>query len=81
MTGQTVIDLDSKVEIQFDGTSEDVVNIEASLIDGFAYRLPVELKVGEGVKRDDLVGKTICQCASLQFDLKRIFDSKEVVKG
>ena len=67
VTGQTAIDLDSKVEIQFDGKSEAEITIEALLIDGFAYRFPVVLTVGEGVKLDDLIGKTICQCASLQF--------------
>lgn len=70
MTGQTVIDFDSKVEIQYDGKSEAELTIEVSLIDGFSYRLPVELTVVEGVQLDELTGKTICQCAALLFDKK-----------
>ena len=80
-TGQTVIDVDSKVEIQFDGESEAELSIKASLIDGFTYHLPVELTVGEGVELDDLGGKIICQCASLQFEKKSIASKNEVVNG
>lgn len=80
-SGQSVIDLDAKVMLRFDGKSEAELRVEAGLIDGFTYRIPVELRVDEGVKLEDLHGKTICQCASLQFDKKSIADQKEVVTG
>ncbi len=79
--GQSVVDLDGEVEIRFDGKSEVELSIDASLIDGFTYRLPVKLMVGDGVKLDDLSGKTICQCASLQFDKKRVGDEPGDVSG
>ena len=60
--GQTVIDLEAKATIQFDGKTETELRVEAALIDGFTYRIPVELTVSDGVKLDDLHGKTICQC-------------------
>ncbi len=79
--GQTVIDLEAKATIRFDGKSESELRVEAALIDGFTYRIPVELTVSDGVKLDDLHGKTICQCASLQFDKKSITSVTEMVTG
>jgi len=78
---QTVIDLEAKAAIRFDGKSEVELRVEAALIDGFTYRIPVELTVGDGVELDDLHGKTICQCASLQFDRKSINFETKMVSG
>ena len=78
---QAVIDLEVKATIRFDGKSESELRVEAALIDGFTYRIPVELTVSDGVKLNDLNGKTICQCASLQFDKKSIAGQNEVVTG
>jgi hypothetical protein len=67
---QNVIDLESKAILRFDGESEDELEFKASLIDGFTYRFDVDLQVSNDVELSDLYGKTICQCATLQFDRK-----------
>ena len=79
--GQSVIDFDEKVEVQFDGKLEADLSLEASLIDGFTYRFPVELSVADGVVLDELTSKTVCQCASIQFEKKSIGATKGIVKG
>jgi hypothetical protein len=76
---QDVIDLDTTATLEFDGEA-DVLDFRGTLIDGFTYRFPVELRVREGVELVDLHGKTICQCASLQFD-KKTAQKNEVVTG
>ena len=78
---QTPIDLEAKVALLFDGKAEQDLTLTAELIDGYTYRIPVELRVADGVVLDDLHGRTICQCASMQFDKKSVSGSKEVVTG
>lgn len=78
---QTTIDLNAKVDLQFDGKTELDLSLSAELIDGFTYKIPVELRVADDVSLNDLNGQTICQCASLQFDKKSIAGSKDLVTG
>lgn len=63
-----MIDLEGKAVLHFDGKSEAELTVNTDLIDGFVYRIPAELSVANDLKFMDLKGRTICQCASLQFD-------------
>jgi hypothetical protein len=78
--GQSVITLDGKGLLSFDGATESELAVSTDLLDGFIYKFPVELSVESGVKLTDLHGKTICKCASLQFD-NDIVDSSQPVTG
>ncbi len=55
--------------------------MNASLIDGFVYRMPFEFSVKDGVKLSDLNGQTVCQCASLQLDKGSVGESSNNVRG
>jgi hypothetical protein len=42
--------------LHFDGESTQSIEVNASLIDGFVYRMPFEFSVKDGVKLSDLNG-------------------------
>ncbi len=61
---QTYIDIDTPVNVLFDGQDAKTVQLEASLLYGFAYRVPLKIAVSEGVDVSSLHGSTICNCVS-----------------
>ncbi len=78
---QSYIDIDSPIGIKYDGNASKTIQLEASLVYGFAYRVPLNITVSEGVDVSSLHGSTICNCVSFSIKNGRVMDPKAPAKG
>lgn len=79
--GKRSIEINAQPSLHFDGESRESIEVNASLIDGFVYRMPFHFSVKEGITLNDLYGQTICQCASLQLERGRVGGDSDNVEG
>ena len=78
--GQGAITLESNLKVELNATKPRTIELTATLIDGFTYRIPFESTSNEESDFLNLHGQTICQCASIQFDRESI-SSNETLSG
>jgi hypothetical protein len=78
---QTYIDIESPIKVRYDGEDAKTVQLEASLVYGFAYRVPLQIAVSDGVDVSSLHGSTICNCVSFDIKNGHVMDPKAPGKG
>jgi hypothetical protein len=79
---QTYIDIDSAiVKVEYDGKVAKTVKLEASLVYGFAYSVPMQIAVAEGVELSSLHGSSICNCVSFSIKNGHVMNPDAPGKG
>lgn len=78
---QAFIDIDSPIEVRYDGVTAKTLQLEALLVYGFAYKVPVKISVAENLQVSNLHGSTICNCISLSIKNDHVLDSKTPTDG
>lgn len=78
---QSYVDIDSLVKVKYDGEVAKTIQLEASLTYGFAYRVPIQIEVTEGVEISSLHGSSICNCVSFSIKNGHVMDTKAPGKG
>ena len=75
------MDINSPIKVRYDGEVGKTVQLEASLLYGFAYRVPLQIAVSEGVDVSSLHGSTICSCVAFSIKNSHVMDPKAPGNG